>query len=336
MNFDPNVPFVIAISMSLLAAFLWGSWFISLKHLAVYPLEAFYLTLFTFSFFFVWIIGIFFDGGQLVYNIVSVWKLDTSRVFVTFLCGILYVIGMLLSLYVIKMIGLAISQPIYASVNVIGGTILSAFIGGIPEGLTIFRIILVLVLLTSAVFFSMAAGHVRNKAQIKDKITTGLETDQKAMIKGMILLVIGSLILPAYSVGLSYGLRSITQPEGLAPLPFMAVLSTGAFAGASLICGAKLTIKNQWKLIWSTRFQTHLLGILSGLAHYGGNIIHTFATRNLSSVVSWPLGFTAGLWTQMWGLVYGEFKGSPARGYWLLGIGVGCYILGAMIISNFI
>ena len=50
MNLDPNLSNPIAIAMSLLAAFMWGTWFISLKYLGNYPLEAFYLTLFSTSF----------------------------------------------------------------------------------------------------------------------------------------------------------------------------------------------------------------------------------------------------------------------------------------------
>jgi hypothetical protein len=81
-------------------------------------------------------------------------------------------------------------------------------------------------------------------------------------------------------------------------------------------------------------FKVHRLGIIAGFAHYGGNIIHTFATRNLSAVVSWPLGFTAGLWTSMWGLAYGEFKGSRKSAYVLLAGGMLCYLVGAYLIAN--
>ncbi len=75
---------------------------------------------------------------------------------------------------------------------------------------------------------------------------------------------------------------------------------------------------------------------MAGFAHYGGNIIHTYTTRNLSAVVSWPLGFTAGLWTSMWGLVYGEFKGSRRSAYGFLAAGMLCYLIGAFLIANLV
>jgi len=122
----------------------------------------------------------------------------------------------------------------------------------------------------------------------------------------------------------------------MAVFPFMAVLSSGAFLSTLLICGITLTIKKQWRVFLTNGFKIHQLGMIAGFAHYGGNIIHTFATRNLSSVVSWPLGITGGLWTQMWGIAYGEFEGSPKIAYYLLGGGIICYIFGALIIGNMI
>jgi glucose uptake protein GlcU len=336
MNFDPNLSTPIAISLGLLAAALWGSWFIALKYLADYPLEAFFITLFATSVIIVWGLGIIMDGRALFQNITDIWKADPSRIYVTFICGILYVAGILFTLRVYRVLGLAIAQPITSAINVVGGTIISAMIGGVPQNLTPLRIGLSIIFLLAAVLLSMRAGRIRNKAQEEGNVETGLSRDPKEIRSAVILLIIASLLVPAYTTGLSYGLQSITQPNGLAVLPFMAVLVSGAFFSAVLICGIPLTIRKQWHVFWSHGFSIHRLGILSGFAHYGGNILHTFATRNLSSVVSWPLGFTSGLWTQMWGLVFGEFENSPPKAYLYLGGGVLCYMLGAMIIANII
>jgi len=63
-------------------------------------------------------------------------------------------------------------------------------------------------------------------------------------------------------------------------------------------------------------------------------VLHAFATRQLSSVLSWPLGMTSGLWTQVWGLAYGEYKGAPLKAYWFLVASVLAYLAGAFILSN--
>lgn len=336
MNFDPNIPNLLAVGMGLLAAFMWGSWFITLKYLDDYPLEAFFITVFVTSMVIVWGLGWIFEGSALVDNIRHVWFINPSKVYITFICGILYVGGIQFTLYVLKIMGLAISQPIQSSINVIAGTAISAVIGGIPENLTPSRIVVAVGFLLAAVFLPLAAGRIRNKAQKIGNVDTGLSQDPKEMLKAVMFLVLAALLVPAYTTGLSYGLKSITQPVGLAPFPFMAVLCTGAFLGAMLIGGITLTLRKQWVVFKHVGFKIHRLGMIAGFAHYGGNIIHTFATRNLSSVVSWPLGITMGLWTQMWGLVYGEFEGSPKKAYVLLAAGVLSYIIGAMIIANIV
>lgn len=322
--------------MSLLAAFMWGTWFISLKYLGDYPLEAFYITLFTSSLVLVTAVGYFLDHGAFFTNIRDTWIIDPSRVYVTFICGVLYVAGMIINLQVVKVLGLSLSQPLQASINLIFGTLISGLLGGIPKTMTLFRIVLSGAFLLLAIILTMKAGSTRTNAQIEKKINVGLSTDTKLIRKSIIFLIIGSFFIPAYSTALTYGLASVTQQYGMAVMPFMFILCLGAFCGAMIFGGWNLTKRKQWGVIWNAGFKIHKFGIISGFAHYGGNIIHTFATRQLSSVVSWPLGVTAGLWTQMWGLIYGEYKGSPIKTYLYLASGIISYLIGAVIISNII
>ncbi len=333
MNLDPNLSNPIAIAMSLLAAFMWGTWFISLKYLGNYPLEAFYLTLFSTSFVFVWVMGFLLDGSALIANLQQVWLEDQSRVLITFLCGLLYVAGMMFSIVVMKEIGLSLAQPLQASINLIVGTLISAVIGGIPTGLTPLRISFAALFLILAILLTMLAGKYASSASAALS-GSGEKARSGSIAKVALLLVIGALFVPAYSTGLSYGLKTVTQPHGLAVMPFMAVLASGAFVYALVVSSILLTRKKAWHVFRENGFKIHKLGILSGLAHYGGNIIHTFATCSLSATVSWPLGITAGLWTQLWGLAYGEFKGAPKKAYLTLFAGLICYLLGAFIIAS--
>ncbi|MEA4812094.1 MAG: hypothetical protein VB108_05960 [Anaerolineaceae bacterium] len=336
MNFDPPILNPLAIFMCLFAAFMWGTWFISLKYLGDYPLEAYYLTLFATSFIFVWIAGFVLDGSALLQNLRQVWMDDKSRILITFLCGMLYVFGMMISVRVIKEIGLSLSQPLQASINLIVGTFLSALIGGIPAGLTVGRILVSAVFLGAAIFLTMRAGILKSRKTQEQEKNDGRDKKPVNMRRVIVMLIIGALFVPAYSTGLSYGLKSVTQAHGMAVMPFMTVLASGAFAGILMTCGTILTQKRQWHVFKEHGFEIHKLGVFSGLAHYGGNIIHTFATRNLSAAISWPLGITAGLWTQLWGLVYGEFKGAPKKAYFSLFAGILCYLIGAFVIASII
>lgn len=334
MNFDPQISTGVAVTLSLLAAFMWGSWFVSLKYIGDYPLDGFYVTLFTTSLLLVWSVGLLLDGSALFGNLRDVWTISPDRVWITVLCGILYVLGMRLSLWVMKTIGLSLAQPIQSSINILVGTYVAGFVGGVPQNLDLVRLGIALVCLIGAVLASLQAGRLRVRAQSQNQLQSSLQFTGDQLWKALGLLLFAALFTPAYTFGLSYGLRSVTQPMGLAVLPFMAMLATGAFIGSMLTSGVLLTTSRQWGRVFSALWSIHKWGVISGLAHYGGNIIHTFATAHLSAVVTWPLGVTAGLWTQFWGLMFGEFKGSSRQTYAALFLGIFLYILGVYFVAT--
>lgn len=333
MNFAPQLSTASAVFMSLFAASLWGTWFISLKYLRDYPIQGFIITLFTTSLVFVWIVGFILDGSALLKNIWDVLAVTPSSVIVTLVCGVLYVIGMSMSMTVLKTIGLSLSQPIQSSINVLAGTLVSGLVGGMPKSLSVFRVGLAVAFLLAAVISSVIAGQLRTKAQRSGQSKSNLAFSAEDLWKSLLLMALASAFVPSYTLAISYGLKSVTHPSGLAVMPFMVLLASGAFVGALISTVPALTIRRQWTCIWHAPWAIHRWGVMSGLFHYGGNIIHTFATAFLSSVVSWPLGVTSNLWTQVWGLVYGEFRGFPRKVYVALFAGFAFYLLGAFIIA---
>ena len=333
MNFSPQLSSGTAIFMSLFAASLWGTWFISLKYLKNYPIQAFIMTLFATSLVLVWGVGFILDGKALLGNIKNVYAVTPSCIWITFICGILYVIGMSLSMTVLKTIGLSLSQPIQSSVNILAGTLVSGLVGGMPANLSVSKMVIAIGFLLAAVVMSVIAGNLRVKAQSQGNSQSSLTFTKKEMWRSLGLIAFSSAFVPSYTLAISYGLKSTTHAEGLAVMPFMVLLASGAFVGAFLGNGITLTVRKQWHVIWEAPFSIHKWGIMSGLFHYGGNIIHTFATAFLSSVVSWPLGVTSNLWTQVWGFVYGEFRGFPKKVYFFVFAGFAFYLVGAFFIA---
>ena len=334
MNFSPDLSPGLAVLMVLLAANMWGTWFISLKYLGDYPIDGFYVTMFTSSLIFVWAVGLLIDGQTLFYNIREIYATDPSRVLVVLGCGMVYVINIRITLKVASTIGLSLTMPIKASINILMSTGVAAAVGGVPEGHSLGLIFFACFILIFAIFLSMQSARLRIKGQETAEEKADLQYSMLDIRKSILLMLLTTIISPAYSFGLSYSLKSVTQPNGLAVLPYMALLSTGAFLGAMLSCGSSLTIRKQWKIIFNAPFSIHKFGIISSLFHYGGNIIHTFASAYLSTVVAFPLAQINGLTTQMWGLIYGEFKGAQKSAYYYLGGSILLYIAGAFIIAQ--
>ncbi len=330
MNFDPQLSTGAAVVMALLAASMWGTWAISLKYLGDYPLDGYFLTIFITSLLLVWGAGVLIDGPALFANLAGIARQDPSRILVTLLCGAIYANGIRLSLIVQDTIGLSLAQPIQSSIIILAGTLISAIVGGVPAGVPLSVILVACGFLMAAVTLGMLAGVYRSRAGSTGGLQLGMRDLRRSL--GYVLLV--GLLIPAYTLALSFGLRSTTHPQGLAVLPFMAVLSAGALLGACGSSGFNLLRRGQLQRVRHAGWRLHRWGVFSGVFHYGGNIIHTYATAFLSAVIAWPLGLTGGLWTQMWGLLYGEFRGASWRAYTALGLSVLCYLVGAALIAN--
>jgi hypothetical protein len=332
MTFNAQLSVGTAVALALIAAFMWGTWPISVKFLGDYPIDAFYITLFVTSFVFVWVVGLLVERAALFENIQTVWATEPSRVLVTFVCGIIYVLGIRLSLAVINLIGLSLSQPLQSSTLNLASLAVTIVVGGVPQGVSIPLLVLATLILITAVFVSLLAGHFRS--QVQGAVAAHSQYVPMSAVRSSLgLVLLSSLLIVAYPFALSFGMRSTTQLHGLAVLPFMAVLASGAMLGSLLSSGSILTIRHQWHRVWHAGFRIHKLGLWSGFFHYGGNIIQAFAASFLSTALAFPLGITASLWTQTWGLVLGEFRDSPPRAYVALFGGVVLYIAGAYIIA---
>lgn len=328
MNFLNYLTGLPAVLVALTAALMWGTWFISLKHIKEYPVEAFYVVMFSFALVFVWGVSLLLEGAAVFENIVLIWQRSASKLIITLIGGMLYSSGIWVALKVMGKVGLALSQPLLQSISLIAGVVVTVLLGGRPETLTNTKILLTMVFLLSAVAFVYFADMRRmdEQAQRDEKKPTSL----KAVVG---LIALSAVLTVSYDVAMAYGLETITQPDGLKVLPFMCLLCTGAFLGVLLTCGSVLTRRRQWRCIWRTPMSIHKWSVFSGFCHYGGNIIHSFATRGLSAAISFPLGLTCGLWTQLWGLMYGEFRGARTSAYVFLFLSFACYVAGAYCIS---
>jgi hypothetical protein len=317
--------------LCLFAASLWGSWAASLKHIGTYRLDGFVLTLYASSFAFVWLVALAMERQTLIVDLRDAVDRDPLRVLGIIGGGGAFAIGMSLTLTVMRSLGLSIAQPIQSAVSIILGTVWTVTIGGVPDGVPVSRIVVAIAVLVGAVMFTMLAAWFRSRAW-SSLPESSISHSMSDIVRFLPLVLAASVLASAYPWALALGLRSPTQPHGLDVLPYMALLVTGAFAGVLLLCGARLLHDGQLLDVMNAPFRIKRWGMGSGIFHFGGNIIHSVGAASLTASIAFPLGLSASFWTQMWGLIHGEFKGASRVAQVSLAIGMAMYCLGVGLI----
>ena len=324
----------IAILGSLFNAFLWGSWAVMLKKLDGYPLDAFFLGLYIFSFVCVWMIALVALGEELFKEMAQTWCERPAVIIAALIAGGTFVIGVRITLTVFTSVGLSVTAPVQTFMSLILGTSLAALVGGTPAALSPIDLMLACLLLFAAAMATVWARILRDRSLFETAATQLRDVagaaSRRMIAKNIILVAPASAIITAYPLGLAYSLRTPGNDDGLTPLPCMIVFVTGSLIGALLTSGAVLTRRRQWSLFFRAGWRMHRYSLIAAGAHYGGNTINAFATGALTAAVSWPLGTTSQLWTYAWGLATGEFKGAPRKSYLLIATGALLYVAGIL------
>lgn len=324
----------VAILGGLFNAFLWGSWAVVLKKLDHYPLDAFFLGLYIFAFVFLWMLALLALGEDLFKEIAQVWSQRPAVIIAVLVAGGTFVIGVRITLTVFTAVGLSVTAPIQTFMSLILGTSLAALVGGAPAALVPLDLMIACLLLFAAAMATVWARIVRDRSLFEAAAPhlrdAAAATSKSLIAKNMALVGMASAIITAYPLGISYSLRAPGRDYGLTPLAYTTVLATGSLIGALLTSGAVLTLRRQWSLLLHAGWTMHRYSLIAALAHYGGNIVNAFATGALTAAVSWPIGTTSQLWTYLWGLATGEFKGAPRRSYWLIAAGAALYLAGIL------
>ena len=323
-----------AILGGLFNAFLWGSWAVVLKKLDGYPLDAFFLTLYVCAFVFVWGIALAAQAEGHFDELARVWRQRPAIIIVAFIAGATFVIGVRITLTVFSAVGLSVTAPIQTFMSLILGTSLAALVGGTPAAIGPLDLMAACLLFFAAAMATVRARILRDRSLFEGAATQLRDaagaTSRRLIAKNMLLVALASAIITAYPLGLSYSLRAPSRDFGLTPIAYILVLATGSLCGALLTSGALLTRRRQWSVLRRAGWKRHRYSVIAALAHYGGNLINAFATGALTAAVSWPLGTTSQLWTYVWGVATGEFKGAPRRSYLLIAAGAALYFAGIL------
>lgn len=326
-----------ALFMILITTFMWGSWFHFIRRIGNYPVSAFMLWLYTFSAVIVWgaiaILKKWMLPGNLV-EMVTATPETRSMAALILVCGALFAIGMQIQMIVVKHVGLILSTSVCATCGILIGTFLSIALAGLPEGVSVWMIILAAFVLLAATLICQMAGRMKDRdTNAKDQ--EGYEAEQKTNLKYFLYLILCIVFLePAYTVGMAKGLQTDLNPNGFPALLCIGLLSIGSFLGTLIVSGIHLTKTKQWKeCLLPKQKSVYPMTFASAFCHYGGNVLQTIASPVLSVAIAWPMGNFFYIWTYVWGLAGKEFKGAKRKTYLTLFAGMAMYVLGVILLA---
>jgi len=324
----------VAILLTLFAAVLWGSWMQVVKHLRKFPIEGLVFYLYIFSFLLVWVITLIL-APLLIPEGLSHFIAGKERVVIEILLGgSMMSIGMMFSLTVMRDIGLLLATALSGSIASILGILTSIMKEGLPSDPCA-----VPVIVTTSVIFLAASLLCNYASQLRERDLYGAQrkddesqnkTSYRVTFRTIIFILISSVLVNGWSIGVATG-----TANSFPPVLTCALMVTGSLASILIYSSIRFTIKKMWPTILcvGTTKKPILFGLITGVCHYGGNLISIYAMPVISATLSFLFGRTASVWTFVWGISYGEFKGVSKKTAMILSLGIALYFAGIVLLG---
>ncbi len=313
-----------AILLELCTAFLWGSWFQFLKKIGNYPMPAFMIWLYVFSNMIVW--GVM-CGWRDIFVPEGIAASLASRPGLAAFCmagGALFGAGMQVSTTVMVRLGLVLSVSVTATLSIFTGTIIPMAVHGLPEGVTVPVLLLISLVFLSGTLLIQFGGVIYRRDN-EDNVDLSIP---KIDGRTYLLFLLNTVLGLGYTFAVTYGMRSVTNPDGLPPMLCCGMICLGALTGTLAVSGFRLLRAGELSILRHTPPRILMYCFLSACGHFGGNVTHMIAAPLLSLAIAWPITTTSGIWTYFWGFAYGEFRHSSMQVKLLIIAGVFLYLTG--------
>lgn len=321
----------VATALTLLAAALWGSWMQVVKHIKEYPITGLAFWLYFFSFVLVWLVTLILSPFLLKTGILETTMVNLRPILEIILGGALMSVGLFLSLFVMKQIGLLLSTAISGAL----GSLLGIGTSILKEGMPDFPMAAPLILISTVVF--ILAGYLCNYAaqmcNVDRAKTEGVPVTKKkgpVSLRIIVLLLLNAILTNGWSIGTATG-----TANKIPPILTCAYMATGSFLSILIVCGIYFTRKRLWRTVFciGTSKRPLVYGLISAVCHYGGNMISIYSMPGLTATLSFLYGRTASVWSYFWGLFYREFSGAKKRTIAVLSTGIALFFVGIALVG---
>lgn len=310
----------VAMALTLLAAAMWGSWMQVVKLRRGYPIAGLAFWLYVFSFLLVWSVTLVLSPVLLPEGFLAASKGNGAVIAEILLGGGMMGAGLLFSLTVMNEIGLLLATTLSGTITSILGILTSVYKEGLPENPRAVPLIV-----STTILFLLASFICSYSSQMCERDQTG-EKKPKSKLTGKIvfLILLNAVLTNGWSIGTAAGTAA-----GLPAILTCAYMATGSLFGVFLVCGVLFTYKKMWKTVLCIGESKRplVLGAVSALCHYGGNLISIYSMPTLSATLSFLVGRTSSVWTYFWGFYYKEYKGAKRKTMVVLWVGLLLYFL---------
>lgn len=322
-----------AIFLTLTATFLFAFWYQALKHLGDYPLAGFVMWLYISSFITILTANKVLGAHDMPSGIAA--ELAGKELAAVGVClgGAAMTYGLIVSLIHMKEFGMIANQAISGTAGAILGLILTFVVGGLSKDVSLF-----LVILSAAVLIGASAvlqySSVIKEGMVKEQKEEVTAEKMASLKKQNRMLIFSNVLMMGYSIAYMLGTRSELHPNGFPALLCVLLLSVGSLFAALSYAAVSLTRTHQWrKALLPPNKLPILMALGAGMCHYGGNLMQIYALPLLSAPVSNLLLKTSSLWTYLWGVLYGEYRGAILKSKLYLAAGIGAYAVGILILT---
>lgn len=322
-----------AVFLTISATFLFAFWYQALKHLGGYPLAGFVMWLYISSFLTILAACKVLGAGDMPLGIRAELAGKGWAAVGVCLGGAAMTYGLIVSLIHMKEYGMIANQAISGTLGAILGLVLTFVVGGLSKDVSLALVLLSAVVLIGASAILQYSSVIKNGV-IKEQKEEETAEKVASLKKQNWMLVFSNILTLGYSVAYMLGTRSDLHPKGFPALLCVLLLSIGSLAAALSYAAVSLTRHHQWHVALLPPNKLPILMALgAGVCHYGGNLMQIYALPLLSAPVSNLLLKTSSLWTYLWGVLYGEYKGAIFKSKCFLTAGILAYAVGIIILT---
>lgn len=318
--------FGLALTLLVLTGLLWGSWYVVIKVVSQEDMPVFTFWLYIFANVIVWLVVLLGRKTFIPEGIAAELRQSGSLLPMILFLGALFGINIQLTLYLMGRLGIIFTISISSTFGILGGTLISALLGGLPAHVNLVSLMLVALVLLCATLCCQISGYYRDRGRRAGQSVKPCGRDYA-------LFALNVLMGLSFTIATNVCCRSTTNPGGMAPMLFCGFLGLGALLGTLVVSTIRLRKGRRWMKLLRPGKKLAGYAAIAAICHYGGDVIYMLAAPSVSMSIAWPLSTTSNLWSYLWGVLVGEYRSCGRSAKVLLASGVILFVLGVVLMS---